>query len=238
MHSLSLSLIFLALLGVLSNALVRTHAPRRICVKKSSTLRLNLFGKKEPDGENFSESDVMSHKSIKRLLENLETLNNEIGQSIETREKDEEELKKLDDEYGSEIARVKKEFARMKERSFEEAKAESDKAKVDALKEILPVTDNYLRARPLFENTESDQEAKILATYDEIFDDVNTVLEEFGVTKIASLGEPFDFNFMEAIMTAPSTEYEKDIVCQEYQVGYKMGEKCIRPSMVVVSTGA
>ena len=62
----------------------------------------------------------------------------------------------------------------------------------------------------------------------------------------------------------PSTEYKADIVCIEYQVGalvfpcvpsaalsrevvasltltlqvgYKMGEKCIRPAMVVVSTG-
>jgi molecular chaperone GrpE len=236
MHSLTLFLVCLTLLCVLNSALVRPVVPRRLCIKEIS--RLDLFSKKEPDGENFSESDVMSHKSIKRLLENLETLNNEIGHTIKTREKDEEDLKKLDEEYGSEIARVKKEFARMKERSFEEARAESDKAKVDALKEILPVTDNYLRARPLFENIESDQEAKILATYDEIFDDVNTVLEEFGVTKISSLGEPFDFNFMEAIMTAPSTEYEKDVVCQEYQVGYKMGEKCIRPAMVVVSTGA
>ena len=38
-------------------------------------------------------------------------------------------------------------------------------------------------------------------------------LQEFGVTRVKALGEPFDFNFMEAIMTAPSTEYAKDLVC-------------------------
>ena len=38
-------------------------------------------------------------------------------------------------------------------------------------------------------------------------------------------------------MTVPSNEYAKDIVCTEYQVGYRMGDKCVRPSMVVVSLG-
>ena len=57
------------------------------------------------------------------------------------------------------------------------------------------------------------------------------------MTRVVSLGQPFDFNLMEAIMTVPSNEYAKDIVCTEYQVGYRMGDKCVRPSMVVVSLG-
>ena len=38
-------------------------------------------------------------------------------------------------------------------------------------------------------------------------------------------------------MTQPSTEYAKDIVCMEYQVGYRLGDKSVRPAMVVVSLG-
>ena len=45
------------------------------------------------------------------------------------------------------IARIKREFARMKERAFEEATDISNKAKLDAIKEVLPVTDNYYRAK-------------------------------------------------------------------------------------------
>jgi hypothetical protein len=85
-----------------------------------------------------------------------------------------------------------------------------------------------------------------MAAYDQIFADFMKVIEGFGVTKVESVGQPFDFNFMEAIMTAPrcvqmpalcvlfavrvltvrfrcshlpSTEYKADIVCIEYQVG-------------------
>jgi hypothetical protein len=35
----------------------------------------------------------------------------------------------------------------MKERSIEEAVDASNKAKTDALKEVLPITDNYFRAK-------------------------------------------------------------------------------------------
>lgn len=73
--------------------------------------------------------------------------------------------------------------------------------------------------------------------YDNIFNEFSKVIEDFGVVRVQSVGQPFDFNFMEAIMTAPSMEYSADKVCIEYQVGYRMGDKCIRPAMVVVSTG-
>ena len=75
-----------------------------------------------------------------------------------------------------------------------------------------------------------------MAAYEGVFEEFQKVLEDFGVSKVESLGQPFDFNTMEAIMTAPSTpEYEKGVVCTEYQVGYMMGDKCIRPAMVVVA---
>lgn len=53
----------------------------------------------------------------------------------------------MEEEFGDEITRIKKEFARIKERSIEEAVEISNKAKSDALKEVLPITDNYKRAK-------------------------------------------------------------------------------------------
>jgi len=147
------------------------------------------------------------------------------------------QLQALEKEFGGEIARIKKEFARMKERAWEEASEIDNKAKTDALKEVLPVTDNFPRAKSLFVPTQSDEEAAILQAYDSAFGKFTAVLEGFGVTRVKSVGESFDYNMMEAIMTAPSTEYAKDTVCTEYQIGYRIGDKCIRPAMVVVSLG-
>jgi molecular chaperone GrpE len=157
-----------------------------------------------------------------------------IEQEIDDSEK---ELYKLEQEYGSEINRVRKEFARMKERSYEEAAAAVYKARVDAIREILPVGDNYMRAKKVFEPLVTQEEQEIAGAYDKLFTKFNEALERFGVMRVESLGQPFDVRFMEAIMTAPSAEYARDVVCNEYQVGYRVGETCVRPAMVVVSLG-
>ena len=197
---------------------------------------MGWFDRDSGDGEDFKEADVKS-KEIDRLLAKIEATQNEINSTISQREKDEVTLKELDSEFGEEIARVKKEFARMKERSYEEAQTETKDAKAKALIDVLPITDNFFRAKPLFEPQETKNEKAIMDAYDEVFEMFQSVLSDFGVTKVESLGQPFDFNTMEAIMTSPSADFEKDVVCTEYQVGYMMEDRCIRPAMVVVSTG-
>eukprot|EP00981_Chlorochromonas_danica_P006708 scaffold1463_cov189-Ochromonas_danica.AAC.3 len=182
------------------------------------------------------EEEVTSHE-IRRLLHKIVELHKQKDSVEKEIAEDRIQLQKLDEEYGGEIARIKKEFARIRERSYEEAIDVSNKAKIDALKEVLPITDNYFRAKGAFLPPESENEEKIHAVYDEIFQSFSKIIEGFGVTRVESVGQPFDFNTMEAIMTAPSTEYAKDLVCKEYQVGYKMGNKCVRPALVVVSMG-
>lgn len=225
---LMLSLCVLMCLGISVAFLPRLKRVR------SHQFNKGWFGSGDDETE-FKEEDVKS-KEIDRLLKKIEATENEITATINQREKDDVTLKELEAEFGDEIARVKKEYARMKERSYEESQAETLEAKSKALSDVLPITDNFFRAKPLFEPQETDKEKDIMAAYEGVFQEFQKVLEDFGVSKVESLGQPFDFNTMEAIMTAPSTpEYEKGVVCQEYQVGYMMGDKCIRPAMVVVA---
>lgn len=179
----------------------------------------------------------LNSPSIAASLSKIEALKKSLEDVRGIIKKENEELSKLDAEYGSEIARIKKEFSRIKERSYEEATEISSAAKIAALKEVLPITDNFFRAKKVFEPLQTEGEGNIQKTYEEIFDAFSKVIEDFGVKRVESLGQPFDFNLMEAIMTLPSTEYAKDLVCTEYQVGYRMGDKCVRPAMVVVSLG-
>ena len=208
----------------------------RMLLGKSMTIRNSRLQSSEEDIPTFEEKEVTSDEIVK-LRRKIENLNLSIANVREERAIEEEELAKLDAEFGSEILRIKKEFARIKERSIEEAVEISNKAKIDALKDVLPITDNYYRAKSVYDPVTTDGERKVMATYDEVFADFMKVIEGFGVTTSSSLGQKYDYNFMEAIMTSPSTEYAADLVCTEYQAGYRMGEKCVRPAMVVVSTG-
>jgi molecular chaperone GrpE (heat shock protein) len=123
-----------------------------------------------PTNEDKIDESLIVSKEINRFEKKLVELQNEIDKVRQNRKEEEEILDKLDKEFGSEIARIKKEFARIKERSYEETLEVSNKAKVDALKEVLPITDNYFRAKKVFEPINKDSgEGTIYDTYDKIF---------------------------------------------------------------------
>jgi molecular chaperone GrpE (heat shock protein) len=170
---------------------------------KLTTKLVRLFS----ENEQSQSSNEITSPEIERLNKKLETLSITLNTLKDEKKVVDDELAKLDQEYGSEISRIKKEFSRMKERSYEETRDLANKAKIDALKEVLPITDNYFRAKQVFQPIQTDSEQNIQNMYDNIFSSFSKVISDFGVERVESVGKPFDFNFMEAIMTAPSTEY-------------------------------
>ena len=60
---------------------------------------------------------------------------------------------------------------------------------------------------------------------------LHTLLEMMGVTEITADGEPFDPSVHEAVSQAPGEENRVVAVAQK---GYKLGDRVIRPAMVVV----
>lgn len=61
-----------------------------------------------------------------------------------------------------------------------------------------------------------------------------TILEGQGVKPIQALGQPFDPNFHEALRQAPGQE---GVVLEEFQKGYMLNDKLLRPAKVVVGSG-
>lgn len=65
---------------------------------------------------------------------------------------------------------------------------------------------------------------------------LDAVLVELGVKKIEAVGKKFDPNFHEAVREVPGDE--DGVVVEEYQTGYELNGKVIRPSQVVISKKA
>lgn len=189
----------------------------------------------ESETVNYKEEELDS-KEIQRLKKKLDDTFSQIDMVQNLIESEKKNIEELDKEYGPEVQRIKKEFARIKERTLQESTDIVNKAKIDAVKEMLLVADNYLRAKQAIK-AENEKEQLILAEYEAIFQKFMEIIESFGVQRVESVGKPFDPYFMEAIMTEPSNTYSKDIVTVEYQSGYKFADKCVRPAMVVVSLG-
>jgi molecular chaperone GrpE len=136
-------------------------------------------------------------------------------------------------EYLDGWQRARAEFANARKRLERERSEAYLNATADIARKLLPVLDDYDRAL---------QAVPPAIATDGWFDGIQLVrrklqqmLEGMNVTPIAAVGEPFDPNFHEALAMQPSSEYDSGIVTQELQVGYKMGDRVIRPSLVNVA---
>lgn len=62
-------------------------------------------------------------------------------------------------------------------------------------------------------------------------------LERHGVRRIDPLAEKFDPNLHQAMFEAPDATIAKGLVSKVVQIGYKIGERVLRPALVGVSKG-
>ena len=62
-------------------------------------------------------------------------------------------------------------------------------------------------------------------------------LDELGVVSYNAVGEKFDPKLHDAMTNEPSDEVEEGYVIKQWNVGYKLGERLLRPATVVVSSG-
>jgi len=115
-------------------------------------------------------------------------------------------------------------------------KAETLKyAEAEFARELLVVIDDLERTL---------DSAKTAEDVEAVADGVRIIYEHFlkvlrsrGIEPIEAEGRPFDPSFHEALMQQPSEEYPAGTVMQELARGYKMHDRVIRASRVVVSGG-
>lgn len=116
-------------------------------------------------------------------------------------------------------------------------RAEEDRVKLGAMhkasvvKELLPVIDNFERSlKYVPKELESNDYIKGIGSILRQFEDI---IENIGVHRIKTVGEPFDPNLHDAVSHQESDGEE--IVSEELQSGYMIGDEVIRHAMVKVN---
>ena len=97
--------------------------------------------------------------------------------------------------------------------------------------DILPSIDNFQRALSSEEEKENGFYQGVQMIYEELIKKLN----DNGIEEIKALGEDFDPNFHNAVFMEESEDYDPGKVMEVLQIGYKLKDKVIRPTMVKVS---
>ncbi len=145
-------------------------------------------------------------------------------------EKAEADAKAAEEQESERYMRLMAEFQNFKRRAAREKSDIHAYANEKIIGELLPVLDNFERAL----QTESGDLESYSKGMELIFTQLKTALEHAGLEEIKALGEEFDPNVHNAVMTEDSEEHEDGRISKVLQKGYKLNDKVIRPSMVAV----
>ena len=145
-------------------------------------------------------------------------------------EKAEDAAKAAEEQESERYMRLMAEFQNFKRRAAREKSDIHAYANEKIIGELLPVLDNFERAL----QTESGDLESYAKGMELIFTQLKTALEHAGLEEIKALGEEFDPNVHNAVMTEDSEEQEDGQISKVLQKGYKLNDKVIRPSMVAV----
>lgn len=138
------------------------------------------------------------------------------------------------DKYYDHYLRSQAEMENMKKRFSKDKEDWYKYANESLIKQILPAIDNLEKA--LTHTTEGGDVSKGLAegislTLKGLLD----ALEKVGVERIGAIGEPFDPHLHEAVSVQADQTCEPGSVLQEYQKGYLLNKRLLRPALVVVN---
>lgn len=133
------------------------------------------------------------------------------------------------------MLRTLAEFDNSRKRT-EREKEESLKYALESfVKELIPAIDSIERA--IQSTKESEDFAALAEGVEMIYKGILSTFEKRGVIPIDAVNEPFDPMQHEAVMHVESEEVPENHVIEEWQKGYLLHNRVIRPSMVSVSKG-
>lgn len=134
----------------------------------------------------------------------------------------------------SQYARLGADFENFRKRTLKEKEDAEVQIKGATIKELLPVVDNFDRARSHIK-PQNDGEMNIHKSYQSVYKQLVDCLKRVGVSPMRPEGEPFDPNFHEAVMREPTSEYPEGAVVEQLVRGYTLGDRVLRHAMVKVA---
>jgi len=142
-------------------------------------------------------------------------------------------LQKEKDELFGKLQRVSADYANFQKRAPKQIADTISYEREKIIKTLLPALDNFEHT---LQNAHSAENVDVLVKGVQIvYDQMLDILKSHGVEQINALGQKFDPALHEAMMKKTKPDTEENIVLEEFQKGYKLNGRVIRPTKAVVS---
>ena len=145
-------------------------------------------------------------------------------------------LREQHDTLNGQYMRLAADFDNFRKRQSRDQEDQRLQITCTTLSEILPVVDNFDRARQQL-NPQHEEAQNLHRSYQGLYKQLVDVFKQLGVAPMRVEGEPFDPTLHEAVMREPSDEHPEDVVIEELQRGYQLNGRVLRHALVKVSMG-
>ena len=179
------------------------------------------------------EEEIIEEKAVEEEVVPEETLSEsekvilDLRESLSEAEKDRDRFKEL-------AGRAQADLINYRNRTEREVKRMRELAGEKSVLELLPVLDNLARVLEVPDGADLTTVIEGIKMVERQF---TVALENLGAVAINSINEPFSPKFHEAVGSVEVEDKAFDgVVVEEFQKGYVMGEKVIRPSKVRIGS--
>lgn len=145
-----------------------------------------------------------------------------------------EELNGQCESFKTQSMRIAADFDNFRKRTAKEKDDSEQQIKRNTITELLPVVDNFDRARSHLK-PQTDGELAIHKSYQGVYKQLVDCLKRLGVSPMRSEGQEFDPNLHEAVMREPTAQYPEGTVIEQLIRGYMLNERVLRHAMVKVA---
>jgi len=155
------------------------------------------------------------------------------GKEVEELKKKLEEKEKEAKENYDRLLRTAADFENYKKRAAREKEDWTKFANEDLIKGILPFIDNLERA---VNHAQKVKDTGVLIEGIRLtLQQLLQALNKFGLSSFESIGKPFDPAMHEAMLVVETDKHEPNQVVEEFQKGYLLNDRLLRPATVSVS---
>jgi molecular chaperone GrpE len=144
-----------------------------------------------------------------------------------------DELKAKLEQADNRYLRLQADFDNYRRRQKIEMEANEKYRAQKLVEDLLPAVDNFERALKM--EVENEQTKSLLQGMEMVYRGLIDALKKEGVEPIEAAGKEFDPRLHHAVMQAADENYAANTVVEEFQKGYMLKDRVIRPAMVKVN---
>ena len=204
--------------------------------ENSASFHTNNESPKEVDLSDKTEVEPQLNKDIVDTANDQSSTSSDPNIKVPDTESRLQQLEKEHETLNSQYVRIAADFDNFRKRQTRDQDDLKIQLTCSTLSEILPVVDNFERARQQL-NPEGEEAQALHRSYQGLYKQLVEVLKQLGVAPMRVVDQAFDPSLHEAVMREPSDEKAEDIVIEELQRGYHLNGRVLRHALVKVSMG-